>query len=94
MFVQISELRLVQVSKAASQRISKAEREGLCVACLEPLGHDVVRRGCHEKCYRATLRAVEKGLTTIEQRVREGKLLATARGASKSNPVTLELSDA
>lgn len=87
----ILEPRFVTVKRNALRRIAKAQAENLCFACLEPLS-GTVKRHCHERCYRATLRQVEKGATTIEQRVSEGKLAGDAdKGRPPSNPVTMEL---
>ena len=81
----------MELSKAAVRRIAKADSEQLCVGCLEPLGDSRVVRGCHEKCFRATLRAIERGDVTEETRVAEGKLLAAGtRGRKPSNPVTID----
>lgn len=89
----IFERRWVVVRKAARERIERAAREGLCVACMQPLDGTSVKRGCHERCYRATLRAVEQGKTTIAERVSAGKLLERSEcGRRPSNPVTVELS--
>jgi len=78
------------VKRTARQRVARAEREGLCVACLEPL-EGTVKRGCHERCYQATRRAVAQGKTTLEERVAEGKLLPPETpGRKPSNPVSTE----
>lgn len=91
MQVQLFVMRYITLKKAARQRIAKAEAEHLCVACLQPLGDGTVKRGCHEKCYRATLRAIEKGKTTEADRVQDGKLLARdLPGRRPSNPVSVE----
>jgi hypothetical protein len=90
---EVCEIRRFQVVKlgiAAKRRIAKAKAEKLCVACLQPL-YGVQARGCHYKCYRATLRAIEKGLTTEAERMVEGKLLPCARPGRVANPVMLEL---
>lgn len=87
----VSIVRYVVLKKSARQRIAKCEAEDLCLACMKPL-EGIVRRHCHQRCYKATLRAVEKGLTTIEERVAEGKLGGDDKGGRPSqNPVTVEL---
>lgn len=89
----ISICEYVKLNRAARQRIAKCESEGLCFACMEPL-EGIVRRHCHQRCYKATLRAVEKGLTTIKKRVAEGRLAGENDGGRPpSNPVTLELQE-
>lgn len=80
----------MKLGLAVRRRIAKAEAEKLCVACLQPLYGKVIR-GCHQKCYRATLRAIEKGLTTEAERVSQGKLLPCNTVGRPSNPVMLEL---
>lgn len=92
MQVKVFELRYIEVKKSARQRIAKAISEGLCVACLQPLDETRTIRGCHERCHRATLRAIQSGRTTDADRVEEGKLLEGKPGGRRaSNPVTAEL---
>lgn len=92
MRVGIRETRWIEVKKAARERIAKAEAEHLCAACMQPLDNTRTIRGCHQRCHKATFRAIERGLTTEAQRVAEGKLLEAQDGGRKpNNPVTLEL---
>lgn len=85
--------RYITLTKLARQRIAKAEAEGLCVACLTPLDETRTIRGCHERCYRATTRAIKSGKTTEKERMQAGKLLSNAEpGKKPSNPVSLEFS--
>ena len=94
MQIQITKIEFISVNKKAMQRIAEAEAKHLCVACLQPLDGTRVVRGCHERCYRATLRAIESGKTTEADRMKEGKLLEADEGGRKaSNPVTCELDD-
>ena len=75
----------------AKRRVSKAKAEGLCVACLKPASGRMIR-GCHFNCYRATLRAIERGLTSEQERVSEGKMLPVGTtGRKPKNPVTLDV---
>jgi hypothetical protein len=88
----VLEPRYLEVNAAAEQRVADARKQKLCVACMEPLGSDVPIRGCHCKCHRATLRAIERGDTTEIQRVLEGKFLPKKKGGRKpSNPVTQDV---
>lgn len=81
------------MNAVAQARIRKATKERLCVACMEPLNGESPLRGCHERCYRATLRAIERGDTTEEDRMLEGKFLKRGKGGRKpSNPVTMDVS--
>lgn len=76
------------------QRVALALEQNLCVACMKPM-YGKPMRGCHLKCHRATLRAVEAGKTTLEQRVKQGKLLPAKKGGRPpGNPVTVELDGA
>lgn len=79
------------MKRSAKQRLARAERESLCVACMKPLDNGTIKRGCHERCYRATLRAIEKGRMTMADRLAEGKILEAEDGGRKpSNPVSVE----
>ncbi len=92
MQVSIKETRWIEVKKSAMERITKAQTEGLCVACMQPLDAMRVIRGCHERCYKATIRAIDKGLTTEADRVAAGKLLESQTGGREpTNAVTKEL---
>lgn len=85
-------LKSIELSKAAQKRIHKCESEGLCQACLEPFDGTRVIRGTHERCYRATMRAISAGETTEEARVAEGKLAPReTAGRKPSNFVTIEV---
>ena len=87
----VHSLRYVKVKKTAIERIAKAESEGLCLACLEPIGESRVVRMCHERCARATQRAIERGDFTEAERIASGKYGASSPGGRPpSNPVTLE----
>lgn len=89
MKVAMNIVRWVDVKRSAIRRLAKADKEGLCVACLQPLD-GVVKRGCHERCYQATLRAIREGKFTMEDRITEGKIREANQGRRPSNPVTLE----
>lgn len=79
-------------SLSARQRVNDCQRLQLCLACLKPARRGRVVRGCHERCYRATLRAAQAGKCTIEERIAQGKLLySQPSGRKPSNAVSLEL---
>ena len=91
MQVAISEVCFVTLGKAAQRRIAKAKQENLCVACLEPIGDARVVRGCHERCYRATMNAVKAKRFSLNDRIMQGKILEKDEGGRPpSNPVTKE----
>jgi len=91
MRVALIEIGYIEVKRSAKQRLAKAEDEKLCVACMKPLGEGRVKRGCHERCYRATLRAIEKGQLTLADRLADGKILEAGDGGRRpSNPVSIE----
>ena len=78
------------MDRIAKLRVTKCEKEGLCYACMKPLSGRVVRK-CHEKCARATYRAIARGEFTDADRVAEGKWAEPEAGGRKpSNPVTIE----
>ncbi len=81
----------MEMSEEVRQRLAKADSEGLCVACMEPLDKiGRVIRGCHERCSAAMWRAINAGTWTEQQRIDEGKLLPAAPGRPATNPVTIE----
>ena len=91
MRVAITETRWIDVRQSARRRIEQASTERLCVACMEPLADQKPIRGCHSKCYQATLRAIKAGKFTEKQRVEQGKLLESdTAGRKPVNPVSVE----
>jgi len=95
MQLSIPVYRLVNVTKEVTERLLKASSEKLCVACMEPLDDSRTIRGCHQRCYKATKRCIERGVWTEEQRVAEGKLLkADPGGRPAFNPVSKEAAKA
>ena len=92
MRVLFFEPRYVILKAAAKARRNKARQKKLCYACMKPLGEGRVKRHCHEKCYRATLRAIEKGHTTMSERIAAGKMAGDDERPTRpaTNPVTLE----
>lgn len=88
----VFEVKEVAITEAGKLRIEKAEANNLCVGCMQPHNEKRKIRGCHESCYKATTRAIERGITTEVKRVSEGKLLpSNVTGRPPSNPVTMEL---
>lgn len=80
----------VEVKKSVLAKVARCQQEGICLACGKPLSGRVVR-GCHVACHQATLRAIQAGKTTDEQRVQEGKWLPPSPGGRKpTNPVSRE----
>jgi hypothetical protein len=89
--ITIRRWQTVRLGTEAKRRVSKAKAEGLCVACLKPAEGRMIR-GCHFSCYRATLRAIERGLTSEQERVSEGKILPVRiSGRKPKNPVTIDV---
>lgn len=94
MRVAVNEVRWIEVNRTARQRLAKAESQNLCVACMELLDATRTVRGCHERCYRATMRNIASGKTTEARRMEEGKLLESDTGGGRpGNPVTKELNE-
>lgn len=82
-------LRWVEVKPEAQRRVEKAAKQNLCVACMKPLDDTRTICGCHERCYRATMRCVARNETTIADEVAKGCfVLSTTRGGDALNPVT------
>ncbi len=93
MRVLVTESRWIEVNRTARLRIAKAEQDHLCVACMEELGKEQAIRGCHSRCYQATLRAIRAGKFTEQERMSAGKLLEKLpSGRPHSNPVSKEAS--
>jgi hypothetical protein len=91
MFVEVFTKRLINVKREAKERIEKAQREGLCLACLKPIADgEETLRGAHSACYQATYRAISAGKTTWEERIAEGKIGPAKTGRKPSNPVSAE----
>ena len=81
-----------KLSATASARVTDCLEQRRCLACLKPARRGRMIRGCHERCYRATLRGASLGKCTLDERVAEGKLLpANSRNRRARNPVTREL---
>lgn len=77
---------------SARQRVADCLKHQLCLACLKPARRGRIIRGCHERCYRATLRAAQVGKCTLEERIAQGKLLySQPSGRKPSNAVSVEL---
>lgn len=92
MRVSVLVFESVEVNKSSQKRRAECEAKKLCVACLEPLDGTRTIRGCHFRCYQATMRAIKVGATTEKQRIAEGKLLeAESGGRAPSNAVTLDV---
>ena len=90
MQVAITEVRWIDVNKAARQRIAKCEQEKLCTCCLEPLNGAEPIRGQHPRCYKGTMRAIAAGTATEASRVASGLMLERKQAGRKpSNPGVL-----
>jgi hypothetical protein len=94
MQVAIKIKEFIKVNRTAQQRIAKCVTENLCCACMQPLDDKRTVRGCHERCYRATNRAIANGVFTDAERTSEGKWLEEETGGRRpTNPVTIEARD-
>jgi hypothetical protein len=93
MRVSVRSIEWVEITRIVRMAIARLQVEGKCLACCQPLGDGKVVRGCHEKCAKATYRAIAAGKTTDAKRVEEGKWLPAETGGRKpTNPVSIELS--
>jgi hypothetical protein len=95
MQVAISVQQLIEMKKNAVKRVVNCKENNLCVACDQSLdGERRVVRGCHYRCYAATMRAIKDGSFQESDRVANGKLLAKKKvGGRPTNPVTIEAND-
>lgn len=88
----VMEKRYVIVTPAGKRRITRCEKEGLCVACLQPMDGEKGVRGMHSRCSKATWRLINEGTTTEADRVAAGKMLEKAQpGRKPTNPVVLDI---
>lgn len=91
MRAKVVSVRWIEVDRKAKNRVARCLKHKLCCACLQPLGTGRVVRGCHEKCARATYRAIERGELTDADQVEAGEWLEHGtRGPKPSNPVTIK----
>lgn len=82
----------MKLTQAATKRLAICKADGLCVACFRSLGDSRIVRGCHESCYRQTMRFVSQGKLVEADRIRNGRLLeAEPGGRPPVNPVTQEV---
>jgi hypothetical protein len=92
MRVCVRSIEWIEMKKNVAMLVAKLQAEGKCLACGLPLDGGKVVRGAHEKCAKATYRAIAAGKTTDAKRVEDGKWLPAENGGRKpSNPVTIEL---
>jgi hypothetical protein len=93
MQVSVKSTVWMEMRKSVMARISRLLGELKCLSCECCLANQRSIRGTCMRCYKATLRAIAKGLTTDAERTEDGKWLSCAApGRKPSNPVTIELS--
>lgn len=82
----------IEMKRSVVLRIAKYKAKRICLACDEPFKpNEKVIRGCHQRCARATYRAIARGDFTDAERVAEGKwLVQEPKGPKPTNPVTIE----
>ena len=87
-----TETPAAEVTPAGKRRVKNCIANSRCVACCEALDESRTIRGCHERCHRATERAIRDDLTTAQARISEGKWLPPNKtGRPVSNTVSLEV---
>lgn len=91
MRVQVRKVGYITVKPEVHKRIAKCESQNLCYACLQRIKADesVVRHN-HERCYRALLRAIERGATTDDICVEKGLMASQASAGRKPNHPALK----
>jgi hypothetical protein len=91
MRAKVVSVRWIEVDQKGMKRVARCIKYKLCCACLKPLGDARVVRGCHEKCARATYRAIERGELSDSDQVEAGEWLPHGqRGPKPTNPVTIK----
>lgn len=91
MRAKVVSVRWVEVDRKAELRVARCKRNKLCCTCLKPLGNGKVVRHCHEKCARATYRAIARGELTDAEQVEAGWWIEQGtRGPKPTNPVTIK----
>jgi hypothetical protein len=94
------ELRAIAEKLRAEQQESEfpADREPLfeakiCLWCEQSTDKPIARRGLHDACYHALMRAIREGKTTDSEAVRTGRVkpaqAATGRKKSKTHEESL-----
>lgn len=92
MQIRVFESRFITVKRAAVERVTKCEKEGLCCGCMKPVDPLITRRGLCVGCYHATRRAINSGKTTEEKQMASGLMLeAKPSGRKPSNPISVEV---
>ena len=76
---------MVKISEAGQKRIEHAEANGLCLVCLQPLGHHKPIRQAHPSCYRRTYRAIQLG--ELKDRDLESQGMIGRRGKAGRKPL-------
>lgn len=87
------QLVTVRISKPVQSRINRLKSRGQCLACEKKFvaGERVTRGDC-ATCYNGALHAIRKGKVTIDELIREGKMLEKKpRGRKPANKFTQEL---
>lgn len=83
---QLAEVHdLIDESEAKlPKKAQKLLDERVCLACGEKIADDEREiRGCHERCYRKTYRAIERGSVTEREAIEAG-LIAPQRKVGRS----------
>lgn len=77
---------------AEAQQLLEA---GICLECRLPLEEKDLpgKRGCHEKCHRRVLRAIENGAYTEYDAISAGRLAPTKKGGRPPQKTWLEKQD-
>lgn len=89
---RVFESRFITVKRAAVERVTKCEKEGLCCGCLRPVDPLAARRGLCGGCYHATRRAINSGKTTEQKQMADGRMLESKpSGRKPSNPVSVDV---
>lgn len=78
--------------KEASQELAA----GICLRCKKPMTKAEKkrkRRGCHERCYAANMRAIQRGETTEIALINNGHMKGREKGGRPKTPPVIKLPD-
>jgi len=93
--VSTSKMVKVRIPTDVIAARDKLVSDGCCLGCKRKfVGQEKQTRGQCQSCYQGTIRTVRSGDITIEELIREGRLLERSRPGRKSaNPYLQELAD-
>lgn len=68
------------MEKRNKLQVTRLVNRNCCLACGQPLDGTRAIRGCHERCYRAAVRASESAEESLDVFVEAGRMLPASPG--------------